>query len=224
MAVGMRRVRRQNAFNGRSGRDEPKGRVALLCLVVYSVAIRARPPVLSIKASAMVRARAVSSLHCTTVRVEVEFHAARPISQSDCSVLYQGDTCMEIGLSRRVPISPLSKSTCNATQRTSISSVHFVATSRSSLARTRRGREAARWRQPCRQPPRSPPPQRLVRPNARARTERDGRHRTPASVRAAFTSPRPRASRNRRARTTSRRGLPTCRIGLGAVFRRAGRR
>ena len=63
MAVGMRRVRRENAFNGRGGRAEPKGRVALLCLVVYSIAIHARPPVLSIKASAMVRARAVSSLH-----------------------------------------------------------------------------------------------------------------------------------------------------------------
>ena len=92
MAVGMRRVRRQNAFNGRSGRDEPKGRVALLCLVVYSIAIHARPPVLSIKASAMVRAWAVpsmvSSLHDR--RVENKFHAARSISQSDCSVLYQG--------------------------------------------------------------------------------------------------------------------------------------
>ena len=63
MAVGMRRVRRQNDFNGRGGRAEPKDRVALLCLVVYSIAIHARPPVLSIKASAMVRARAVSSLH-----------------------------------------------------------------------------------------------------------------------------------------------------------------
>ena len=114
MAVGMCRVRRQNAINGRGGRAEPKDRVALLCLVVYSIAIHARPPVLSIKASAMVRAWAVSSMVSSLHdrRVENKFHAARSISQSDCSVLYQGDTCMEIGLSRRVPISPLSKSTC----------------------------------------------------------------------------------------------------------------
>ena len=108
MAVGMCRVRRQNAFNGRGGRAEPKDRVALLCLVVYSIAIHARPPVLSIKASAMVRAWAVSSMVSSLHdrRVENKFHAARSISQSDCSVLYQGDTCMEIGLSRRSEQSP----------------------------------------------------------------------------------------------------------------------
>ena len=110
------------------------------------------------------------------------------------------------------------------------SHVDFVGATRrelpSTLARLRRGRKRplkpTRLREPCRQPPRSPPPQRPVRPNARARSGCGGCHRTPTSVRAARTSPRPRASRNRRARTTSRRGFPTCRIGLGAVFRRAG--
>ena len=101
-------MRRQNALNGRGGRAEPKDRVALLCLVVYSIAIHARPPVLSIKASAMVRAWAVSSMVSSLHdrRVENKFHAARSISQSDCSVLCQGDTCMEIGLSRRVAQNP----------------------------------------------------------------------------------------------------------------------
>ena len=53
MAVEMRRVRRQIAFNGRGGRAEPNARVVPLCLVVYIIAVCARPPVLSIKASAM---------------------------------------------------------------------------------------------------------------------------------------------------------------------------
>ena len=98
----------------------------------------------------------------------------------------------------------------------------------STLARMRRGRKRplkpTRLREPCRQPPRSPPPQRPVRPNARARAGCGGCHRTPASVRAARTSPRPRASRSRRARTTPRRGFTTFITGLGAVSRRAGRR
>ena len=59
----MRRVRRQIAFDGRAGRAEPKVRVVLLCLAVYIIAVCGCPPELSIKASAMVRARAVSSLH-----------------------------------------------------------------------------------------------------------------------------------------------------------------
>ena len=53
MAVEMRRVRRQIAFNGRGGRAKPNARVILLCLVVYIATVCACPPELSIKASAM---------------------------------------------------------------------------------------------------------------------------------------------------------------------------
>ena len=53
MAVGMRRVRRQIAFDGRAGRAGPKVRAVLLCLAVYIIAVCACPPELSIKASAM---------------------------------------------------------------------------------------------------------------------------------------------------------------------------
>ena len=91
------------------------------------------------------------------------------------------------------------------------------------LARTQRPQQGARWRHRRRRPPRSPPPQCPVRSNGRARSAYGGRHRTLTSVRAVGTSYHRRASRNRRARTTSRRGSPTCRIGPGAVFRRAGR-
>ena len=49
MAVGKRRVPRQKSFTGHGGRAEPKVCAVPLCLVVYSVAMCACPPVLSIK-------------------------------------------------------------------------------------------------------------------------------------------------------------------------------
>ena len=70
-------MRRFFAFNGRGWRAGRRARVALSCLVVYSIAIGVLPPVLSINAST-IAARSAAFEFCSTVR----YSRAQPDSKN----------------------------------------------------------------------------------------------------------------------------------------------